>query len=372
MSAQETKGNGCLVAVGGGVVLLAVVIAIGWQQWQKGAPAVAAPGETNAQVGASQGVEAVTVTAFVGGEKIPFLKNLRVAAILKDRYQLTVEATKSGSVEMVQSSMPGKDVLWPSTATAVDLFQEHGGQWVAKENMFSSPLVLDSWDTVAAALDHGGMVTDRAGVKYLDLPKLVSAMKAQKTWKDLGLNSPTKIKIFSTDPTKSNSGLMFAGLYASVLNGSESPDTTTIEPLLPQLKEYFARLGNMDASSADLFAKFLSMGAGTYPLVAAYENQLIEFVDANPQYREQIQSHVIVLYPEPTVWSEHPLLALNAKGKRLLDALQDEELQKIAVENHGFRSPLSGVTGTRAAVESTVPIPSESVTGRILATLSSP
>ena len=91
-------------------------------------------------------------------------------------------------------------------------------------------------------------------------------------------------------------------------------------------------------------------------------NQLVEFTDSNPQYREQIQQHIVVLYPEPTTWSEHPVLALNANGKKLLDALHDdEELRKIAVESHGFRSALSGVTGNAVAVDSTVPMPGEAI-----------
>ena len=360
------------MVLGGGLLfVLAVVIAIGAQYYRGGAAAPAASADPAAA--APAGAETITVTAFVGGEKMPFLKDPRVTSILKDRYGITVDATKSGSVDMVQSAMPGKDALWPSTSTAVDIFKEHGGTWVARENIFSSPLVFDSYDTIVVALEKAGMVSDRTGVKYLDLPKLVGAMKAGKTWKDLGMTSATKIKIFSTDPTKSNSGLMFAGLYASVLNNNEPPDDTTIEALLPEIKEYFARLGNMDASSSDLFAKFLSMGAGAYPMVAAYENQLVEFVDTNPQFADQIKAHVVVLYPEPTMWSEHPILALNPKGKKLLDALHDdEELKKIAAQAHGFRSALSGVTGNLAAVDSTVPMPSEAVTGKILATLTTP
>jgi hypothetical protein len=317
--------------------------------------------------GLSDAAAPTPVTAFVGGEKMSFLKNPRVVAILKDRHGIVVDAAKSGSLEMVATAVPGKDALWPSSATAADVFKEHGGSWVARENIFSSPLVIDAYDTIAAAMAGAGLVKERSGAKYLDLAGLVAAMNAGRTWKDLGMPAGGRIKIFCTDPTRSNSGLLFAGLLSAVFNQGEPPDDTSVEAVLPPLKDYFGRLGAMDGSSADLFGKFLSMGAGAYPMVAAYENQLVEFVDSNPQYRDQIQQHVVVLYPEPTTWSEHPVLALNANGKRFLDALhEDEELKRIAAESHGFRTALSGVTGGVVAVDATVPMPSEAVTRRIL------
>lgn len=45
-----------------------------------------------------------------------------------------------------------------------------------------------------------------------------------------------------------------------------------------------------------------------------------------------------MLYPEPTAWSSHPLIAISEKGKRLIEAMMDKEVQKIAWERHGFRS----------------------------------
>ncbi len=373
MSNDNSGRGGGLFVAGGLLFVMAVVLAIG-AQYYLGRGSDPASGPANPPGGATAApAVAAPVTAFVGGEKMSFLKDPRVVTILKDRYGITVEAAKAGSLEMVQTAMPGKDVLWPSTAAAVDLFAAHGGTWVAKENLFSSPLVVDSFDTVAAGLQTAGMVSERGGTRYLDMGRLVAAMEAGKTWKDLGMTSTTRVKVFCTDPVKSSSGLMFAGLLVNVLNHNEPPDEAAVESLLPSLKAYFARLGNMDASSADLFAKFLSMGAGAYPLVVAYENQLVEFVDANPQYRDDIKAHVVVLYPEPTIWSEHPMLALTANGKRLLDALQeDAELKKLGTEAHGFRSTLSGVTGTFAAIDATVPMPSEAVTARILGALSAP
>ena len=71
---------------------------------------------------------------------------------------------------------------------------------------------------------------------------------------------------------------------------------------------------------------------------------------ANPKSRELIQNSVCVLYPEPTVWSSHPVISLTAQGDRLIEAMLDEQIQKLAWSEHGFRSGLVGVTIDPSAV----------------------
>ena len=54
--------------------------------------------------------------------------------------------------------------------------------------------------------------------------------------------------------------------------------------------------------------------------------------------KDLLTKDVRVLYPEPTVYSDHPILALDASAARLIDAMKDPEVQKIAWETYGFRS----------------------------------
>ncbi len=52
--------------------------------------------------------------------------------------------------------------------------------------------------------------------------KFVAAVKEGKTWADIGLPQLYgSISVKTTDPTKSNSGNMFAGLLANTMNGSK-------------------------------------------------------------------------------------------------------------------------------------------------------
>ena len=45
-----------------------------------------------------------------------------------------------------------------------------------------------------------------------------------------------------------------------------------------------------------------------------------------------------MLYPTPTVWSAHVMIALDENGQILLNAMQDEEVQDLAWKKHGFRT----------------------------------
>ena len=110
----------------------------------------------------------------------------------------------------------------------------------------------------------------------------------QKTWKDFGLNFYGKISIRCTDPTRSNSGNMFAGLVANTLNNGDVVDESSVEAILPQTKQLFARLGMMERSSGDIFRKFITTGTNN-SMVVGYESQIVEFIVANPDKRKLIQ-----------------------------------------------------------------------------------
>jgi len=74
-----------------------------------------------------------------------------------------------------------------------------------------------------------------------------------------------------------------------------------------------------------------------------YENQLIEYSVEHPELREVLLKQINILYPRPTTWATHTMMALNPNGVRLLDALKDPAIQKLAWERHGFRTGLIGV-----------------------------
>lgn len=323
---------------------------------------------------------AVTVKGYYGGEKSNFLKNPRVVEILKDRYGITVDGRKAGSTEMVNSIplTPQDDFIWPSNMVSLAIYKEKGGTIAGSANIFNSPLVLYTHEPIRQALETQGIVQKIDNTYYVvDMAKLVSMVADKTKWKDIGLPQLSgSVQIRTTDPNFSNSGFMFAGLLASIINDGELPDGTTIQPHLATLQDFFKKLGFMEQSSSDLFQQYLTTGMGGKPIVAGYESQLIEFKLERPDLADQLGKYV-ALYPMPTVWSSHPLIARTGNGKRLLEALKDPEIQKIAWTQHGFRSGL-GATSDPAAVgiasipqdiTAVVDMPSPEVMEKILDTL---
>lgn len=287
-----------------------------------------------------------TLSLYVGGEKINFLNNARVKAILEDRYGIMLNNSKAGSIEMVTTiSVAGKDALWPSNQIAVDFFRKRGGDFLSEQNIFNSPLVLYAYDIVADALIGQNIVELREGSYYvIDFLKLVKLIKEKKSWKSIGLPQLYgNIAIFSTDPRHSNSGNMFCGLLASMLNGGKPVTDENLEGVLDDVVDYFKTRGYMERSSGDIFKNFITTGVGAKPIIVGYENQLVEFAIENEKYSDFLRKKVRTLYPIPTVWSSHPIIALNSGGEKLIEAFKDEEIQKIAWEIHGFRSGLMGV-----------------------------
>lgn len=323
----------------------------------------------------------VTISAFVGGEKMYFLKNPKVNAILQERYGITLNSTKAGSIEMVKSlSTAGKDALWPSNQIAVEIFRKRGGSAAAVETIFNSPIVLYTYALVAEALIKAQIVNDRDGTFYItNFNKLVQLIKEHQTWKDIGLEQLYgNIAIFSTDPSRSNSGNMFCGLLANMFNHGQVVSTATVDTVLGQVKEYFNLRGYMEHSSKDIFKNFINTGVGAKPIIVGYESQLIEFSIENEKFIDYLRQKIRILYPIPTIWSSHPIIALTSNGKKLIQALRDEELQKIAWEKHGFRSGLMGVEtdpailkvgGVPKEITAVVPMPAADIMEKFIEAL---
>ena len=274
----------------------------------------------------------------VGGEKIGLLEDEEVQQILRDRYRLSVEYTREGSMEMVSQDTSGQNFLFPSNQTALELYEQNFGSPKASEIVFNTPLVLYTHTPVAEALKSQGIAGESDGVTTVDMEILTEWIASGKTWADIGLPELYgSISVATTDPVKSNSGNMFAGLLANTLAGGVASEEDLPE-VLSQLQVIFQRLGYMESSSSDLFDQFLKTGMGAKPLIAGYESQLLEFAVQEPETWVQVQEDIVLLYPTPTVWSSHVYIALDDAGVQGAQAFLDEEIQRLAWERHGFRT----------------------------------
>ena len=281
----------------------------------------------------------IRVKGYLGGEKIGFLEDAEVQEILEEKYGIAADYARAGSLDMVTADLTGMDYLFPSSSTALEYYQDLHGDPRRSEILLNTPIVLYTHKIVLDAFQKQGIAEEREGVWYLDMEKLTELLEEGATWEEIGLPELYgTVSVDTTDPSRSNSGNMFSALLANVLNGGEVVTVQSLPDILPRLQKIFENLGYMETSSSDLFSQFLRMGVGAKPLIAGYESQLIEYAAENPEEWETVKGDIRMVYPTPTVWSSHVLLALDEKGDAFTDALMDEEIQELAWEKHGFRT----------------------------------
>lgn len=332
----------------------------------------------------SRPAQAITrVRGYVGGEKMGLVQNPRVQKILSDTYGIEFQADRRGSVEMVTTEpLEGIDVLWPGSQSQSELYARSGRPRLAEEVLFVSPIVIYSWDLVQTALTAKGIVSEESGIYYvINMSGLLSAVTTRTKWGDLGVPQLFgSIKVAFTDPRRSNSGAQYLALSGTVLSGNDSLGLAELPSVTPQLRRMVENLGLLQSSSGELFNQYLKQGVGAFPLVAGYENQIIEFAVANPAFAAQIQQKLRLLYPRPTVWSNHPMIALTPVGRRLITALKDPAIQAIAWSEHGLRtekaaidpSATPGISGIPPALTAIAPNPTLEVVERLLTEISPP
>lgn len=311
---------------------------------------------------------ALTVTGFIGGEKESFVHNPKVVDLLARNHDIAMSARRAGSVEQVRdrallNQNPG--FLWPSSSVMVDLAKRNGVKIRQDEVILNSPIVFYSWTPVADALVKQGMARRIGNGSYVvDARRVIDGLLAGKNWKDLGVGALFgKARLQATDPRKSNSGFMFAGLVANLLT-NDVVDKATLAAVQPNVERLFQSMGYKAPSSGKLFDDYIAGGMGGAPLIVGYENQLVEWILADEKRWTDLTVNnpvqPVTLYPAPTVLSAHPLIALSDDATKLIPALLDPEVQAIAWHEHGFRGPL-GRAGTRTI---------DALNGRMPATIS--
>jgi hypothetical protein len=316
------------------LILIAVILGIWYAYMQRGGSLM------------SPGGKVETVVIRYGSEKKGFLHDEEIQKIMRKQYGVEVDGTKMGSLEMSDGSLDGLDALWPSSELAAAVFTtRHPNLSFKKTNIFSSPIVFFSWPKITEALIQAGIVQKREEVYYvIDLKRFLDLMITKQSWKSLGLAYQTgNINVRCTDPRKSNSGFLLSGLLAIVLNDGQMVDTESIKRHISTLVSIFKSMGYMENSSGILFDKYIKQGQGAFPVISNYESLMVEFYNAHPEKGEQVRTNIYVLIPEPTVWSEHPLIALTEKGNKLMEALQDKKIQELAWKRYGLRSGVLGI-----------------------------
>ncbi len=291
------------------------------------------PELTLGEHGLAPAQEVQEVTGVIGSEKAAFFNDPDVQKALK-KEGISTSFTTAGTRAMAQDPDHFSDFAFPSSAPAGDyIAAQHEGASVSSP--FYSPLVAVSYFQLEQELKNSGLVRTDNATDYLDTAQLLDFVREGKRWRDItpSLQSPRAVELTTSDLRTSNSAEMYAAVLSYVVNG-ERPISNAEEAraAAESIRPLFAGQGFTSSSSAGPFERFTSVGMGEMPMVLAYESQLLEFErDNDKAYR------YTMFYLSPTINSEHTFVAFNDKGKALADALETDELQRLAAR-HGFRT----------------------------------
>jgi hypothetical protein len=300
--------------------------------------------------GAAPADGTVKLTCLGGSEKEDFINDPEVKRILREQYGIEINFNASGSYKQVQIPVDELkankiDCLWPSSASAQAIFEGSGsskafGNDYQAASVLQSPEVLYANKEAADGLKNAGIVQFRDNSYFIvDLGKLLEEyLLPGKSWSDLGVTLPSgPVLINSSDPATSNSGMTLAQLeLATVASGNPYQPATPAQAAasVGRVKALVDAQGLMRTGSDSAFEQWVIQQTGG--LLAGYENQLLQWITT--RNGGVVPEGIVTLYPEPTIFNDHPILSLTQDGRKLIAAVEDDAVQDIAWKKYGFRS----------------------------------
>lgn len=289
-------------------------------------------------------VETVTLKGYISLDAEAYFNDERVVRRLASQ-GLRVEATRKGSRDMPGLLAAGSeppDFFIPSGVTATSLVVEAArrrGLPVEQTTPFRSPLVLASWQPIARILVANGVASELGPKVYgVDTARLVELMLSRKRWQELKESSSYPVSrgvlVSSTDPRRSNSGVLYLALTSWAANhGEVAADRATGRKLALQVAELFKRQGYQENFVDGNFDDYTGIGIGKSPLAFVYEYQMVRYA----LKRSGIDADMVLMYPQPTIMDKEVFVSLNDRARKLGELLTgDAELVGLAAE-HGFR-----------------------------------
>ncbi len=282
----------------------------------------------------------VTLRGLIGSEKESFFADPRVQKALAS-HGLTVNVEKAGSRAIASRFDASKfDFGFPSGAPAAQQLRA-----LAKApnvyTPFYTPIVFASWRPIAEILVANGLAAKQGEFYYIvDLPGLMAMVEKGTRWKDLkasGAFATTKsVLVNSTDVRTSNSAAMYLALASYLANAQQIVQSQDdVDRVMPVVAPLFLRQGFQEQSSSGPFEDYLALGMGKAPLLVAYESQMVEFWLRSP---DKLKSDMVLLYPQPTVYSKHVLVPYTPAGARLGVALETDPALRALAHEYGYRT----------------------------------
>ncbi len=303
-----------------GVFLVAIVAIVFLKA--KGADS-AAGGSTAASGSASSAVPpvAVEISMLYSTEKKDWVEDAAVA-FRREHPEIKLTLTGKGSLEAAQAILDEKEkpaIFSPADTLVLNLFESDYKTKFRTDPFATSgddgrqllvitPLVFVVWEDRAAALLKAG----GAGATVIGWKSIHQAIVSNKGWPSVGGKTEWGfVKLGHTDPTKSNSGMQALVLMSYEYFGKTSglevgdvlkPDYQTF------IRETEKGVAKFEASTGTFMTDMIRFGPSVYDISAVYENLAISQIE-NAQGR---WGNLKVYYPATTLWSDHPVVLMNA------------------------------------------------------------
>lgn len=281
----------------------------------------------------------VHVRGLVSSDKEEFFRDPRVVDALR-KGGFTVEFEKAGSRQIaVHPDLSQYDFAFPSGVPAAEKIRETQKSSEGFD-LYYSPMVIASWQPIAQILEANGIVKNQGAYYTFDMAAYLKLVEQEIRWNELqgsaSYPAGKSVLISSTDVRKSNSAAMYLALasYAQNTNNVVQTDEE-VQRIQPLMNALFLRQGFTEYSTEVPFEDFLAMGMGKSPMVMIFESQ---FIGEATRANSAIRSDMVLMYPDPTLFSKHILVGLSDGGKQFGAFMQnDAGLQRLAIE-HGLRN----------------------------------
>jgi hypothetical protein len=282
--------------------------------------------------------QAVQLHGLIGSEKLPFFQDQHVIDALK-KGGFDVSVNTAGSRQIASADLSHEDFAFPAGApSAQKIHADHPGS--VSIVPFFTPMAIASWKPIADLLQTAGVVHQRNGYLAVDVAAYMALVAKDTRWNDLPGNTTYPINrsilVTTTDVRSSNSAAMYLGLVSYVANGNNIVENnSSLDSIVNVAAPLFLRQGFVENSSEAPFEDYLVQGMGKSPMVMIYEAQYLARAAAKDG---SITPDMVLMYPEPTIFSKHTFVGLTPDGIRLGSFLANDPTIRQLATQYGFRT----------------------------------
>jgi hypothetical protein len=302
------------------VLIVGVVIAVGSQVVGRLAPT------------------ATPVAGLIGSEKLPFFQDQHVIDAMKQG-GFVASVQTAGSRQIANADLSAKDFAFPAGVPAAEkIRRDHSG--TTSVVPFYTPMAIATWQPIVDLLTQAGVIKQRTGYLAFDVAAFMDLASKDTRWHDLANNTTydvnKSILLTTTDVRRSNSAAMYLAIISYVANGNNIVELgPNVNQLTDQLSPLFLRQGFSESSSEEPFNDYLVQGIGKSPLVMIYEAQYLARAAANDG---SITPQMVLVYPEPTIFSKHTLVGLTPAGQAFGNFMNTDPTIRQLATTYGFRT----------------------------------